>query len=201
MKKDYKDLEEWIEDGNSDVFDKHIATRIDLPTGKNDCYIHFENPEDSNGWMDFIYCNGTLTIQGDYGNCSLCWHNKNNHIEALAGFASNMGYFLSKLESAERSSIPHRYMLEFDQDLCIKEVHQHFIENEQEIDEEEFENWEWHTESHHTWVNFIMNNGEKFFNGDYDFSEYGYDFGQYLHGRTYLWCYGLIKAIEFLEKK
>lgn len=198
MSKAYKDLKSWIEDGNENVFDTHIAKRIDLPTDKNDCFIHFQSPNTSDGWMDFIYCNGTLTIQGDYGNCSLCWHNNNNTIENISKFASNMGYFLSKLESSEPCSIPNKHMMEFDSEVCIKEVQEYIKENELKISDD-FEYWENETEHHNRWVTFCQKHGKEFFN-DYDFWEYAFDFGQYLNGRTYLWCYGLIKAIEYLEK-
>jgi len=197
--KDYKNLKDWIDDNNKHIFDKHIATRTNLPTGKNDCCIHFEDPETSNGWMDFIYCNGVLTIQGDYGNCSLCWYNKTNSIEVLANFAWNMGYFLSKLESAERCEIPNRYALEFNQDACIEQVEKDFEDSEKTINEE-FDAWEYHTEDYHSWIAFCREDGEKFFQ-DQDAWEYMYNYGQVNTQRAYLWCYGLIKAIEYMEKE
>jgi hypothetical protein len=113
--KNFSNLEQWIKyKNNKEIFDNHIATMTKLPTGKNDVYIHFEREDTSNGWMDFIYCNGYLTIQGDYGNASFCWYNKRNTIEVLAGFAHNFGYFLSKLLSSERNDIGGTLLQEYD---------------------------------------------------------------------------------------
>lgn len=196
--KNYRDLKEWISDGNENVFENHVAKRTELPTGENDCYIHFEDPNDCEGWMDFIYCNGVLTIQGDYGNCSICFYNKNNTIETLAGFAWNMGYFLSKLESAERAAIPQSYAKEFNQDTCIQQVQEHF--KGYGADQEEFEDWKYHTTDYISWQQFCREEGEKFFK-DQDAFEYMYNFGEINTLRSYLWCYGLIKAVEYLKEK
>jgi hypothetical protein len=41
--------------------------------------------------MDFIYINGYLTVQGDYGNITYSCFNRNNTSEEIAGFESNIG--------------------------------------------------------------------------------------------------------------
>ncbi len=197
--KRYKDLNEFIQD-HPDTFDNHVAERISLPTGKNDCYIKFAQPDTRCGFMEFIYVGGYLTIQGDYGNASFTWHNPNNTIEKLADFAHNLGYFMSKCESAERSSIPHRYLKCFDSDICIKEVKELFEGDGKKIDLEKFENWESYTEDHYQWVAFIREDGADFFQ-DPDYWEYAGDLGECLEYRAYLYPYGLIKAIEYLSNQ
>lgn len=194
-----KDLEKFINE-HPETFADHEVKRMQLPTGKNDCFIQFESPNTSNGWMNFIYCNGVLTIQGDYGHCSLCWHNRNNTIETLATFANNLPYFLSKLESAEKSSIPNTYMKTFDSDLCIKEVENDFKESNQQIDLEEFEDWKYYTEDYFSWITFIREHGEQFFQ-DPDYWEYAFKFGEKYEDRVYLWAYGLIEAVKMLDKQ
>ncbi|MFY4767489.1 hypothetical protein ACOTV5_02525 [Aliarcobacter butzleri] len=197
--KNFNDLESWAAyRNNGKIFDEHIATMTKLPTGENDVYIHFESPKTSNGWMDFIYCNGVLTIQGDYGNCSLCWYNKSNTIEHLGGFAKNYGYFLSKLKSADKSDIGNSFLRGYESDECIKDVKKYFEEYELTISEEH-EDWENYTGDHTEWVSFCRKYGEDFFQ-DEDYWDYAYDFGIVTVGRAYLYPYGLIKALEYLEK-
>ena len=151
--------------------------------------------------MDFIYCNGVLTIQGDYGNCSFCWHNKRNTIKILAGFAWNLGYFLSKLESAGECSFGGTFLREFDTNTCIKDVENHFKENKLTFSKnwKDKDNWKKYTSDHFNWMIFCREHGREFFQ-DEDYWNC-YSFGIYTVDRAYLYAYGLIKAMEFLEKE
>lgn len=198
--KNFSNLEQWIKyKNNKQIFDNHIATMTKLPTGKNDVYVHFEREDTSDGWMDFIYCNGYLTIQGDYGNASFCWYSNKNTIEVLGNFAENLGYFLSKLQSAEKSNISGAFLQDFDSDECIKEVKDYFKENELTISEDWEDNWESHTNEHIEWITFCRENGTDFFQ-DEDYWEYAFNFGIYTTSRAYLYAYGLIKAVEYLKQ-
>lgn len=197
--KNFNDLISWRAYGsNEKVFDDHIAKSIKLPTGENDVFIHFQSPKTSNGWMNFIYCNGVLSIQGDYGNASFCWYNKRNTIEVLAGFAHNFHYFLSKLVSSEGNDIGGTLLQEYDSDECIKDVENYFKENDLTILEDWEDDWQSNTSDHIEWITFCRENGAEFFQ-DEDYWEYAYSFGRYTVDRAYLYAYGLIKAVEYLE--
>jgi len=198
--KNFNNLESWIKyKNNKEIFNNHIATITKLPTGKNDVYINFKREDTNDGWMDFIYCNGYLTIQGDYGSASFCWYNKNNTIEVLAKFAENLGYFLSKLLSAEKSNINGTLLQDFDGDECIKEVETYFKENELAISKDYKDDWKKNTNDHTEWVTFCRENGADFFQ-DEDYWDFAYDFGRYTLNKAYLYAYGLIKAVEYLQK-
>ena len=199
--KNFNDLKSWISYGqNSKIFDNHIAKVKRLPTGENDIYIHFESPTTSNGWMDFIYCNGVLTIQGDYGYSAFCWYNKRNTIEVLANFANNLGYFMSKLVSAESCNIGGTFFQDFDTDECIDDIETYFRENELTISEEWRDDYQRYATDNIEWITFCRENGEDFFQ-DEDYREYAYSFGRYTTNRAFIQAYGLIKAVEYINKK
>lgn len=189
----YPDLQSFINQTawHRTMFDNHIAERVDLHTGSNDCYIKFKDPETSNGAMEFIYIGGYLTIQGDYGNSSYTWYNPNNTIETVAGFASNFDYFLSKLQSTDGKD----GLYEWNQDECINTVNRHIEEYEVELTYKN-EDWENHTDSHCEWINFLYFYGDTLHDDDYSL----YDAGNIVRTRYYIHAYGLIKAMEYLEK-
>jgi hypothetical protein len=188
----YPDLQSFINQTawHRTMFDNHIAERIDLPTGANDCYIKFKDKATSNGAMDFIYINGYLTIQGDYGNSSYSWFNRNNTIEVLAGFASNIGYFLEKIQSTDGRD----GLYEWSQDRCIDTVQNFIDEYDVELTARN-DDWENHTESHCEWINFMYKYGDTLNDDDYSL----YDAGNFVRTRFYIHAYGLIKAMEYLK--
>jgi hypothetical protein len=174
------------------TFDKHVATRIDLPTGKTDCYIKFKDPKTSNGAMEFIYVGGYLTIQGDYGNSSYTWYNPSNTIELLANFAKSIEYFFSKNSSFERDG-----MMEWCQDTCIETVNEWIKDHEIKI-EYNIKNWMSHTENECEWYSFMSSCGcqEGFSDGEGVLFRAGYK----IKDRAYLHGLGFIKAVEYLNK-
>ena len=194
--KHYNSLDDFISDHKT-MFDKHIATKTMLQN--NDCILTFAEPNTKERHITFVYIDGYLHIQGDYGCASFTWHNPRNTIEQLASFANGIGYFLSKMESGGRSVTPSSLMKEWDSDVCISQVSEYFKDNEIKLDEDEFDDWKRNTESFSEWMEFLNENGANFFQ-DEDYYTYGYDFGVITNIKCFIWAYGLIKAVEFLEK-
>lgn len=196
--KHYNSLDDFISDYKT-MFDKHIATKTMLQN--NDCILTFTEPNTKQRHITFVYIDGYLHIQGDFGCASFTWHNPRNTIEQLASFANGIGYFLSKMESGGRSVTPSSLMKEWDSDICISQVLEYFKEHEIEIEDwEEYYDWKQYTESFSDWTVFLNENGANFFQDD-DYYEYAYDFGVTTNIKCFIWAYGLIKAVKFLEKE
>ena len=70
------------------VIDEHHNTQWD-------CIIEFRNPKGSDDWFRFIYLNGYLTIQSDYGHSIFTWCNPKNSMTWMANL-KNEGYILEK---------------------------------------------------------------------------------------------------------
>lgn len=183
---------------NKNMFDSHIAIKTMLDNN-NDCIIRFAKPDTKEQIITFVYIDGYLHVQGDYGCASFSWYNPRNTIEKLAEFAGNEGYFLSKMLSSGKSVAPSSMMKEWDADICIDMVLEHFKENEIEVGNN-FDNWRKHTESFSDWAVFLNKNGADFFDDD-DYYEYAYDFGLATNTKCFIWLYGLIKATDFLKNK
>lgn len=196
MRREYKDLEDFIEK-NKDMFDKHVATVIKLPTGENDMYVKWKDPATSNGAMAFIYVDGYLTIQGDYGNSSFTWYNAKNTFSDMARFSHSFGYFMSKCQSGERSDIPNSYFKEWDSDECVQNVKQYIKDYELEIDEDS--RWESYTESFYTWIDYCHNHASSDGFGDdaYEMIENGVITAQ----RAYIHAYALQCCNEAINQE
>lgn len=182
----YKDFQEY-KDENPDTFNKHVASFQKLEIG-NDCVIAFENPNCSEGAMKFVYVDGVLTVQGDYGNASFNWYNPKNHILAYGTFNS-FGYVLSKLEAVQREGIK-----DFDVDLFhieFKEFIDNLIEGGYAVDDEVP-----YVESQCDVVQYMNDNYEKY-GGDLEASDY--ELGMFVTERPYLWWQGLQTALKLLE--
>ena len=193
----YKSYEEYTKT-NKDVFDKHVAIRHALPTGKNDCIVEFKDPETTDGAMVFIYCKGYLTIQGDYGNGSFTWYNPRNTLEWVAN--TGFDYFMEKIRSGECSGNGLGLMQDYDQDLCIESVKKYLKEYECEVNEDEqcpHTGWIAHTDSYFEWIAYLNDKGNEVFGDDwYECAPY---FGVKTAKRAYLWKYGLQCAIKSLK--
>ena len=192
----YKNFEDYV-NKRKDIFDKHIAKLTKIPSGENDCIVEFKNPATSDGAMVFIYCKGYLTIQGDYGNGSFTWHNPKNTLAWIAD--TDFCYFMSKLCSGEAGEAMG-LMKDFDSDLCIEQVEAYIEEYEIEVGEYEaceHTGWKAHTGCQTEWLAYLISNGEKAFGDDY--WESLPSFGEHIKVIAYIWKYGLMKAVEFLE--
>lgn len=191
----YKDFQDFIEKKET-TFDEHIATKIPLTTGgPHDCYIRFSKPNTSNGALEFIYINGYLTIQGDYGNASFTWNNPNNSIEKLAEFAKNFNYFTEKTQSAANTDIPNKFFAYWDSDTCIKNIKEHLSEYDITLPDNK---WESATEGYMQWIAFLQEHGYTYFGDEW------YDFfpsaGCQVSPHVYFMIYGFIKAVEALNR-
>jgi len=188
---EYKDFDEYKKE-NSDTFENHKAFYTSLEDG-NDCIIDFKNLFSSEGAMKFVYIDGVLTIQGDYGNASFNWHNPKNHILAYGTFNS-FGYVLSKLEAVPREGIK-----DFDAELFQKECSE-FIENLKESGVfESYDDIEIPYLENHCQVVEYMNDNYENFGGDLEAQDY--ELGMHVTERPYLWWFGLQTALKMLEDK
>ncbi|MDQ7067777.1 MAG: hypothetical protein Q9M40_07280 [Sulfurimonas sp.] len=173
---------------------KHKATLQNLPTG-NDCIITFEDPDTSNGAMKFVYVDGALHIQGDYGNATFNWNNKNNHILAYGTFNS-FGYVLSKLVSCNDNELNG-----WDSDLFAKEWEE-FIQDRLEEGytiEPDMTELPYAIENIHNVITFFMEHSEEYGNDLFDTG--AYTLGQYVKERPYMWWQGLQTALDMLEQQ
>jgi len=188
---EYKDFDEFKAE-NSDVFKNHKAFFTGLEVG-NDCIIVFENPRCSEGAMKFVYVDGVLTVQGDYGNASYNWHNPKNHILAYGTFNS-FGYILSKLEAVQREGIK-----DFDVDLFHIEFKE-FISDKKECGylDDDFDCEVPHVEGQCGVVQY-MNDNYDAFGGDLELEDY--ELGMFVTERPYLWWFGLQTALKLLENQ
>ncbi len=189
---EYKDFDEWKAE-NADVFKNHVAFYHKLSIG-NDCIISFEQINDSEGAMKFVYVDGVITVQGDYGTASFNWHNPKNHILAYGTFNS-FGYVLSKLESIQRKGIKQfdtdLFQIEFKEFIANLKEGGVYLQDDFDIDDMPY------PESHCDVVAYMSDNYEKF-GGDLEAEDY--ELGMYTTERPYLWWFGLQTALALLEK-
>lgn len=193
MKKIWKieSLEEYRE-LNKDMFKSHIATYQKLENG-NDCIIDFMIPNKRDGWMRFIYIDGVLNINGDYGYAVFNWYNKRNHILAYSTFTS-IEYIMEKCVSSEDRDIKG-----FDVDLFYDEFEE-FIQDRKEDEyiskDEEFDIP--NVECHEDVISHFKDNYDLY--GDDLYETGAFELGTYLAERPYIWWHGLCSACEQLEK-
>jgi len=188
---EYESFQQYKEE-NKDTFEKHKASFQKLEIG-NDCIVTFENPSCSEGAMKFVYVDGVLTVQGDYGNASFNWHNPKNHILAYGTFDS-FGYILSKLEAVQREGIK-----EFEVDLFHKEFAE-YIKNKKEEGclNDDFDDEPPYAENQCHVVEY-MNENYELFGGDLEAEDY--ELGMYVVEQPYLWWSGLQTALKQLEEQ
>lgn len=188
---EYESFQQY-KDENTDTFKNHSVRYINLGL-KNDCMIIFENPNCSEGAMKFVYIDGVLTVQGDYGTASFNWHNPNNHILVYGTFNS-FGYILSKIES-----IPKEGIKEFNSDLFQEE----FVEFINEKLEYGYDliglDFNQNQVENHCHVVELMNENYELFGGDLEAEDY--ELGMYTTERPYVWWQGLQTALDMLEKE
>lgn len=77
------------------LFADHVAVLDEHHNTQWDCIIDFRNPKGSDDWFRFIYLNGYLTIQSDYGHSIFNWGNPKNAMSWMANL-KNPGYILEK---------------------------------------------------------------------------------------------------------
>lgn len=187
---EYKGYQEYKNE-NPDTFKEHVAVFQKLNV-ENDCVIIFQKPNSGEGAMKFVYVDGVLTIQGDYGYASFNWHNPRNHILAYGGFDS-FGYVLSKLVSVKDDEL-----YGWDEDLFHKEFREFvedrkeggYIEKDEEVDEPSCYGL-------HDVASHFQNIDEEY--GQDLFETNAYTLGRYVTERPYLWWYGLQTALNYLE--
>ena len=78
-----------------ELFKDHVAYLDEHHNTQWDCIIEFRDPKGSEDWFRFIYLNGYLTIQSDYGHSIFTWSNPKNSMSWMAGLKSE-GYILEK---------------------------------------------------------------------------------------------------------
>lgn len=189
---EYKSFDDYKEN-NKEVFKEHKATfkKLDI---LNDCIITFERPDSSEGAMKFIYIDGVITVQGDFGYAVYNWHNPRNHILAYGGFNS-FGYVLSKLEAVNDNEL-----YGWDYDFFTKEFNEFIkdrLECGYEIDKEHQE-VPYGIEGLHNVATHFQNSDDY---GEDLYESGAYTLGQYVNERPYLWWYGLQTALSILEKE
>lgn len=177
---------------HKDMFKDHVAKYEKLPNG-NDCIIEFMKPDKREHWMRFIYIDGVLNINGDYGYAVFNWYNKRNHILAYPTFTS-MGYVMEKCVSSK-----HEDRKGFDVDLFHEEFEK-FIQEQKDggyiSEDEEFDVP--YVECHEDVVSHFKDAGDIY--GDDLYETGAFELGTYLAERPYIWWHGLCSACEQLEK-
>ena len=189
---EYNSFNEYKEN-NTTLFKHHIASFEKLPNG-NDCIVTFENPDTKCGAMKFVYVDGVLHVQGDYGYASFNWYNKRNHILVYGTFSS-FGYVLSKLVSVKEDDLYGWDYNLFNKDF--KKLIEDRLNCGYEIDEEyrEIPNCESLTDV----ISYFSDNYDNY--GE-DLHETGaYTLGRYVNERPYIWWFGLHSALKQLEEK
>ena len=192
----FEDFEDFVSK-NKNLFDNHVAKITKIDTGENDCIIEFKRPDTSNGAMVILYIKGYLTFQGDYGNGSFTWYNPKNTLAWMAN--TGFDYFMDKLCSGETGDAIG-LMKDFDTDLCIEQAEAYIKEYGIEVSEDEackYSGWKASTGSQAEWLAFLRKSGEEAFGNDW--WEVVPNFGVHIKERAYIWKYGLIKAVEFLN--
>lgn len=177
-----------LEDFNKwkpNIFKDHIATIV-YENGNN-CIIDFKIPETNIGAMKFIYIDGVLNINGDYGYAIFNWYNKANHISVYHRFNS-IGYIMEKAVSYKESDV-----FRFDEDFFMEE----FVDF---VDERISEGYidkiiETPYCSNEKEVYAYFNENYNLF-GD-DLAETNvFNLGKYMTERPYIWWFGLQSALE-----
>ena len=77
------------------LFADHVAFIDEHHNTQWDCIIEFRNPKGLDDWFRFIYLNGYLTIQSDYGHSIFLWYNSKNSMTWIANL-KNEDYILEK---------------------------------------------------------------------------------------------------------
>lgn len=194
MKKiwEIESLEEYRE-LNKSTFKDHVATYQSLGKG-TDCIIDFRVPNSSLGWMRFVYIDGVLNINGDYGYSIFNWYNNKNSILVYPLFTS-IGYILEKCVSAKKEDIKG-----FDIDLFYVE-YKKFIQERKDDGyipkDKEFDIP--NIESHEEVLSHFINNYREY--GDDLWDTEALELGSYIEERPYIWWHGLSSAIEQLTAK
>lgn len=175
---------------NKDMFKDHVATYQSLGKG-TDCIIDFREPNSNLGWMRFIYIDGVLNINGDYGYVIFNWYNNKNSIKVYPRFTS-IGYIMEKCVSAKKEDIKG-----FDIDLFYEEFEK-FIQGRKDdgyISEDiEFDIPT--IECHENVISHFMDN--YYLYGKDLWETEAFELGTYLEERPYIWWHGLTSAIEQL---
>lgn len=185
-------LEEYRE-LNKDMFKEHIATYKKLENG-NDCIIEFMKPNTREEWFRFIYIDGVLNINGDYGYAVFNWYNKNNHILSYLTF-KDIGYIMSKCLSCKDEDIKGFSYDLFEEEFesFIQErIEEGYIKDNQEYDIP-------HVECEEDVISHFKNNYNEY--GDDLYETEAFKLGTYLDVRPYIWWHGLQTALEELFKR
>ena len=178
---------------NKDMFKEHIATYKKLENG-NDCIIDFRKPNTKEEWFRFIYIDGVLNINSDYGYAVFNWHNRNNHILAYLKF-KDIGYIMSKCVASHDDDIKG-----FNIDYFHEEFENFIQERKEEgyiSEDEEFSVP--YCEDENDVINHFKNCGDIY--GDDIWESGAFRFGTFLNIRPFIWWYGLHTAIEQLNAK
>lgn len=145
-------------------------------------------------WFRFIYVDGVLNINSDYGYAVFNWYNPNNHILAYTNF-KNIGYIMEKAVGYKYEDVHG-----FNQDLFIKEFEEFVQERKEEgyiCRGEDIETP--YCEEQEDVINHFKHCGDIY--GD-DLYESGcLTLGTYLNIRPYIWWHSLNTALEILDKK
>ncbi len=185
-------LEEYRE-LNKDMFKEHIATYKKLENG-NDCIIEFMKPNTREEWFRFIYIDGVLNINGDYGYAVFNWYNKNNHILSYLTF-KDIGYIMGKAVSYTYEDVHG-----FNSDLFIKHFEDFIKERKEEGYINSSEDIETpYVEDIEDVINHFKHCGNIY--GDDICDDGVFGFGTYLATRPYIWWHGLQTALEELFKR
>lgn len=175
---------------NKDLFKDHIATYQSLGKG-TDCIIDFRVPNSNLGWMRFIYIDGVLNINGDYGYSIFNWYNNKNSILVYPSF-TDIGYIMEKCVSAKKEDVKW-----FDIDLFYEEFEK-FIQDRKEEGyipkDKEFDIP--NVDCHEDVISHFKDNYDLY--GDDLYETGAFYLGTYLEERPYIWWHGLSSAIEQL---
>jgi len=181
---------------NKDLFNGYDATieKLDGNDGR-DCIITFKRTDTVQGSMRFIYINGVLSVNGDYGYAVYNWYNKNNHISAYGRFNS-FGYILSKIVASGNYK-------KFSEELFFKEFDdwkQHLVDDGYiTLKEKDLIEKPHSICNENDVVNYFDNFDTELIDDIYEFGVY--EFGAYVSERPYIWWYGLQTALKILEEK
>jgi len=184
----YKDYNDWLE-VNKDMFKNHRVFKY--KKDNNDWSFRYQigTPDEKdnnrkNGWMNFQFLDGFLTITGDYGNAIFTWYDRELSFDWVANITS-INYFIEKClinDSSER----------WDSELARQVIQEHIFNNYIDIDDD----WENYLESKTEWRYYLINNYYELYDYEYEL----YDAGVYIHERIYLWKRAIECANEYINK-
>ena len=189
-----------------DMFKDHVAILDEHHNTQWDCIIEFRNQKGSEDWFRFIYLNGYLTIQSDYGHSIFTWGNPKNSMSWMAGL-KNEGYILEKCVASSIIECGSNFK-HYDESLALTEYNDWIINFKEEWKENEdhdtivnlnfpklnFESYDRMKESVYVKLyNYLYNN-------DLCYDEL-HEFGIGIHRRFYVQWAALYYACEKLWSK